>query len=134
MELAVGGALHRHYSKLLKKDSFIPVRKPQKYNVSGTQISRHDSFDRMKKLIIIKKQPESAAIAARRRNEYHAALKRRRAGRRGQGLLNHKKAVPRIGGAGSAPRIGTGGSPGESGAQALRRREKGAFIFCEFLI
>ena len=48
MEVAVDGALHRHYSKLLKKDSFIPVRKPQKYNVSGTLFSRHGRYEIIK--------------------------------------------------------------------------------------
>ena len=59
--------MHRHYSKFIKKDSFMPVRKQRKCGISGTQFSRHGKLDRMKNNTFLKKQPESALFRTRRR-------------------------------------------------------------------
>ena len=59
--------MHRHYSKFIKKDNFMPVRKQRKCGISGMLLSRHGKYNRVKKSKLMKKQPESALFRARRR-------------------------------------------------------------------
>ena len=86
------------YRKLLENDSFLPVRKLRKSDISGTLFGRH-------------RRQAAAPDFAFHFNDipyFYTANTTIKHGR-GHEATSQEKAVPRIGSGGSPARIGTGG-------------------------